>query len=147
MASYRARCNEQSRIYASCFDQRRILNAGLAAARAQSKQAVVILGFNDCPPCNALEKWMELPAVAKLLAPYEIIEISIFDRADELRPEVFSDIVPALKLPIHNAPPYGVPDFSIVDPAAKRVAGKSIIGFDSDDQTGHIAYLTAHARH
>ena len=125
----------------------RAMSEGLAAAQAKGKRAVVIFGFNDCPPCNVLEKWMDLPAVVKLFAPYEVIEISIFNPKRALRPEVFSDIIPALKLPINNAPPYGVPSFAIVDPSTKKVLGDAITGFDADDQHEHIAYLTAQSKH
>ncbi len=106
----------------------------------------MIFGFNSCPPCKALDLWMKTDAGKKAFAPYELIEVSIFDPQRKLRPEVFATLIPSLKMPINNSPPYGVPSFAIVDPATKTVLGKPITGFDADDQSEHLAYLSAHVK-
>ena len=144
MAPYRDACHDK--IYASCLDQTKVLSAGFDQAKAQHKLAVVIFGFNSCPPCNVLALWLKSPKGAALMGNYEEIDLSIFDPGGSLRPEVFDTILPTLKLNIHRSPPYGVPLFAIVDPQTETLIGKSLLGFDPNDQSQHIAYLAANTR-
>lgn len=144
MASDRASCGDK--IYASCLDQRKILDDGLAQAKAQGKRALVVFGFNSCPPCNVLDLWLKSPQGTALAKSYVQIELSIFDKTGALRPEIYSSVLPSLRLSINQTPPYGVPLFAIVDPETRQVLGKAILGFSADRHGEHIAYLKAHAK-
>ena len=143
MAPYRTQCSD--RIYASCVDQRKILSAGLAEAKAEGKRALIVFGFNSCPPCNVLDFWLKSPEGAALTQSYVQIELSIFDKTGALRPEIYSDVLPRLGLSINQTPPYGVPLFAIVDPVAAKVIGQPILGFGARHHEQHAAYLTAYA--
>ena len=143
MASYRDACHDK--IYASCVDQTKVLDDGLTQAKAAHKLAVIVFGFNSCPPCNVLDAWLKSPKGAELMKHYVQIDLSIFDSSGELRPDVFDAVLPSLKLRISRMPKYGVPLFAIVDPQTKHVVGTSILGFSATDQSRHTAYLKKYA--
>lgn len=145
MQTYHDECNEAKKLYASCHDQRDILDAGLEAAREDGKLAVVVLGFNDCPPCYILDRWIKSDEGQALLEPYTLIKLSILDPERKERAEVFGDIIPGLKLPISDRPPFGVPYFFILDPEKMKILGTGIGGFNSRDTSKHEALLRAHA--
>lgn len=141
MAGYREGCGDK--IYASCVDQAKLLRDGLRRAHEERKLALVIFGFNACPPCNVLDRWLTSPEGAALEKPYVQIDLSIFDETGALRPEIYTNVLPNLKLAINQAPPYGVPLFAIVDPTTEKVVGKAIVGFSADHHAEHAAYLKA----
>ena len=144
MAGYREGCGDK--IYASCLNQMKLLDGGLRQARGEKKLALVIFGFESCPPCNVLDMWLKSPDGAALAKSYVQVDISILDKTGATRPEVFSSVLPSLKLSINQTPPYGVPLFAIVDPTTQQVVGKAIVGFSADHHEEHIAYLKAHAK-
>ena len=141
MESYHDQCGDRKRLYASCLNQKDVLSDGLEAAKKEGRLAVIVLGFNDCPPCYVLDRWMKTEEAKALLAPYTVIKLSIFDAARDLRPEVFGEIIPQYSLPINTKPPFGVPYFFVFDPQKNQLHGEGIAGFDSRDQSRHIAYL------
>ena len=143
MAGYRTACGDK--IYASCLNQIKLLDGGLRQARGEKKLALVIFGFDSCPPCNVLDTWLKSPEGKALAKAYVQIDVSILDKAGAVRPEVFSSTLPSLKLSISQTPPYGVPLFAIIDPTTQQVVGKPIVGFSADKPQAHIAYLKAHA--
>jgi len=144
MAGYREGCGDK--IYASCLNQIKLLDGGLRQARGEKKLALVIFGFDSCPPCNVLDQWLKSPQGAALAKSYVQIDLSIFDKGGALRPEVFSSVLPSLKLSINQTPPYGVPLFVIVDPTTQQVIGKAIVGFSADHHEEHAAYLRVHTQ-
>jgi Thioredoxin-like len=143
--AFRQSCGEIARPYASCVDQAKIYEQGLAAARAQHKLAAVLFGFNDCPPCNALKAWMETAEGKKAMAPYVLIEISIFDPSRGLRSEVYDQIVTPLHLSIARQSPYGVPHLVIVDPKTRKPLDHGMVGFNFSDPGATVEYLQSHA--
>ena len=142
MASSLTRCGDK--IYASCVDQATLLKDGLDRAHAEHKRALVIFGFNSCPPCNVLDRWLKTPEGAALVKPYVQIDLSIFDETGALRPEIYTNVLPTLGLNINQTPPYGVPLFAIVDPETEKVLGKAILGFSASHHEEQVGYLKAH---
>jgi len=119
MAGYREGCGDK--IYASCLNQIKLLDGGLRQARGEKKLALVIFGFDSCPPCNVLDAWLKSPDGKALAKAYVQVDVSILDKTGAVRPEVFSSLLPSLKLSINQVPPYGVPLFAIIDPATQQV--------------------------
>ncbi|MFZ1990677.1 MAG: hypothetical protein WAW96_13005 [Alphaproteobacteria bacterium] len=144
MAGYRTACGDK--IYAPCLDQVKLLNGGLRQAKGEKKLALVIFGFDSCPPCNVLDLWLKSPQGGALMKSYVQVDLSILDKGGAIRPEVFSSVLPSLKLSINQTPPYGVPLFAIINPTTQQVLGKAIVGFSADKPQAHIAYLTAYAK-
>ena len=144
MAGYREGCGDK--IYASYLNQIKLLDGGLRQARGEKKLALVIFGFDSCPPCNVLDAWLKSPEGKSLAKAYVQVDVSILDKTGAIRPEVFSTVLPSLKLGINQTPPYGVPLFAIVDPTTQQVVGKAIVGFSADRHEEQIAYLKAHAK-
>ncbi len=105
----------------------------------------MLLGFNDCPPCNSLRAWLDTPAGKKSIAPYVLVEISIFDPSRELRSEVYDKIITPLNLGVARQSPYGVPRLVIVDPKTRKPLDHGMIGFNSRDPGATVEYLQSHA--